>query len=1516
MIVVIALVALALLVLLFAVRQAGVIVARLPAVVEEELQARLHRQVSIGNLRVTSLTTAEVTDLRIANGKSFTEGLLFTAPRITLSFDAWGLFRQKRPFPRIVKRIGIYSPRLRLVRDSQGIWNIQDLLIQPPAPPDERYRGQVEVHSGVIEVVDYSASLPRPPESNSLESIRASLNFAPRHSFLVDISATGAHRRVGLVMATGRWGIDRPVTNLRLTAKDASPHYWLDYFSNIQAWDVTGGYMEGVALLTQPRGRAIVARGSASVSDAILRSPHLNTPIHRFSARATFVGTDINLVGRGFLDQSPITVEGDVSGFSRVNLRVRSRRMQMDRLYAAVKVLPDAAYLRWPVRGTLEGRVTGLARNPTVTAEVRVSRLWVGQALATNVVASGSYARGTISVARATAHLAGGMISLLGNIHIASRRVSIAGIASRIEIRALPISAGLYMSGRADARFTVEHQRGLLRAHIMADVMQGRTQALEFQRGSIDAVVSGPRQAEMVLRISNGRVSELGFHNASADLSLRDETIVVRRSTIRALQGVIRLSGRINLSGGGLDLRIRATDAGLQALLSPLGYSDVTGAADFSGSLTGSFKDPRLVGRIAARNGRLRQIDYDLFVAILDATRERLLVKNALIRRQRGELVAVGTVGITKGAAPRFQVSVAARGISVEELTAILNIPIGAQGTTGANLYIVGTYPDLRLSGDVFVDQATIAGITLDSLALRLRSADSRTEITELSAFRDGMRIKGTGFIEPGGRLTIDVAGENLELSLLNNVLYPYLTLSGPMSVRARITGTISRPMAQGKIASPAPTINGEGFDTLSVSLAWDGERLTLENAVLADGSTAHLLHRLTYRPADSYFELNMALRSASARRAVAMANRSPLTALPQGERLRAILAAIPTPVAGEFDALLQLSGTADDPSGGISVTAADLLLPERPALDLVLNAEVSDGSVFLNQALLTLPDGASASMTGSISLKQSRLSLVGQATNMPVTLIVPSSSGETGGVLNAVFNVSGSLDNPVATLSVSSTNFRIAGFRADLINAPRIVAANNQLRFEELTIEAGVNRIAVTGYLPWVWGAPFVPADQPLSIQASLVEGNLSVLTSLSTIVQHADGTLSADLSIAGTPQSPTLSGRLSVVNGVLDLAAFDNDFTNVNLEARFTGSSLLIERLTGSSSLGGSFSVQGSLTFANAISDQLSLIIYPDALRVDVAKGYFSPEAHIVLSTTGQLVVSQTFQSPLIQGDILISDARIELPADEIATGFSAPPLPIQPQLDIALNLARDVVIRRGGLSLEVVGPVTLTGSGDGPVLTGTVQVVDGQIRYPGRTLDIVPGGNLSFLLAPPRPAIVVVDIQATARLLAPSPITGRITRYNVLLNIAGPIGGLELDVSVSPPGLSDLEVYAFLFGGAALEALLRGLPPEQVFQEQIGQLILGFAIPGIFQPIEIGGLALALEPGLGAPVVLTVAASLNDRVFLTYTQSVISGEPFGTLSLGYTLSPQLDFGVQWEGRRGVAEDTTYLIRYYRRF
>jgi len=1543
---------------LYRVRQMA---ADLPRVIEHEMETSLNRQVRIKSIKIVSLDTAVITDLTINDRSEFGRKPFFSAPKVLVNLNTLQIIRG-RSVSASISSIALYSPHITLVRNTRDVLNIQDLITRPPTPPAQRFRGRVEIHSGRATFVDYRARVAGLTQSNTLNNVSGSVDFSPAHAFLVDFSGKDTQGRVGKVSVSGQWAVDEPVTRLEITVREAQAKYWLDYFSDISSFGFGTGTFDAHALLYQPSGPAIVARGTATIRGSSLVSPYLRNELSAFSADVSFVGTNIRMAGSGMLGKSPVNIEGRIAGLSPavLDLRVSSNRMDLNALQSAVKALPPTPYIRYTAPGTISARITGLAQNPLVTSVVNAPAVAVYGIRARAITARSYYKAGVIHVTGVT---------------------------------------GLAESGSFESTGTI---------------------ALK------------PLVIRMTARASNMRIAGTAIESASGNMEMRDRRVTVQRLLVNAVKGQITARGQVTF-GGSFNLGLTARNVDVLTLLRPFAYSDFTGTADFDGTLTGTTKNPVLTAQVVARNGELRGIQYDTASGRLIATNTSLTLQDAVIRQAQTEIATTGTVVVERKVPPRFALQVRTHGVDLSQITAQLTIPLHARGVATANLRVEGTYPNLRISGEITAENGAVAGTAFDSARLQVETVAGRTVIREIFATRGASRLVGSGFVGPKGVIEINLAGENLDLSLLNEPLYPYAVLQGPVTFSARIRGTISRPTLTGSFQAASPIVNEQQFESFDAGIAWNGAMLMISDSRLAGQGTTWSLPLVTFTPATKAVELQGSVTAGSLARILAILKNSPLTGLPQGSKLREFLADSPTPFSGAIDGSISLAGPLDNINGEVSITASavqmgsqivdkvEILVVEQrsvPALrevaitspgvslaattdfvnakpstvtatmkdtqianllaiirsatflkslnygrqvfdtaqwlkppiagslnatasitniqkeltgtlsltgtevmvsnqligDLTTSARFASGSVMVDQFQVAGPAG-NASLSGTITT-EGQVSLSGTVSQLSLAALRPFVHDNTfAGKGNLSFSVSGAMDNPTAQLAFNAANVVVSGVSFDSIAADRVAIADSRIASDRVQIAKNGGSAVLSGSAPFSLTPPIIPADQPIMLTADVTDESLAFVKSLTDAVEDASGVFTASINITGTIEKPIINGPISLVDGFLKPKGFANSVTGVTASARIVNSVLTLDSLEGTSSLGGTFTGSGNIAMTGLTNGQVSLLLNANAFRLGVV-GIGGPGGSAIFTTTGQLVVADTVRSPVVQGTLVVSDAKVVIPAELVPTSIALPALPISPQLAITLNLANNVVVQRGGLSAAVVGPVTLAGTLSNPIVSGTVQIGSGRLAYPTRTLNLRPGGTASFLFQPPSPAVISVDVEATTNLSAISPLTGIITRYSVALDITGPIGDLSIDVRTSPPGLSELEALAAIFGGGALESLLTGASLGSAFQEQLGQLLLGLALPGLFQPVEIGGISIGIEPGYEVPLQVSATAQLAGNLTLSYTRSVTGMSPVDVFTFAYTFSPQFALAIQFQGRNGVAQNSTTLVQYYRRF
>jgi translocation and assembly module TamB len=431
-----------------------------------------------------------------------------------------------------------------------------------------------------------------------------------------------------------------------------------------------------------------------------------------------------------------------------------------------------------------------------------------------------------------------------------------------------------------------------------------------------------------------------------------------------------------------------------------------------------------------------------------------------------------------------------------------------------------------------------------------------------------------------------------------------------------------------------------------------------------------------------------------------------------------------------------------------------------------------------------------------------------------------------------------------------------------------------------------------------WSW-----PEQAPLSGRLQAQLPRIGVWSVLAPPGWRLRGSLSADVSIAGTRTEPQLSGPLSADDLALRSVVDGIELRNGRLRAQLAGQRLVVSEflLHGSDESGGgggtllafgegSWTPQGPTFQAQAQLSQLRASIRTDRQ----------------LTVSGPVSARMDREGTTVTGDLLVDRARIQVPdqtpprlGEDVvvrnATGVAATETE-RKQRPAASEGGRAVTIRIGfdlgpdfrvsgrGIDTRLAGSVQVQGAST----TGTPQIV-GQIRTVGGTFEAygqrmnIERGELRFTGAADNPAL---DVLAVRPIITPKvgvQVTGRAQSPHVEL--------------YSEAGLSEAETLSYVVlgrsssGGGAETALL---------QRAATALLAGRGGTGKGIVGSLGLDDLSVRPDSTSGAVVRVGKRFADNFYAAYERS-LSGA-MGTLFVFYDVSRLLTVRAEAGERTGV--------------
>ncbi len=299
---------------------------------------------------------------------------------------------------------------------------------------------------------------------------------------------------------------------------------------------------------------------------------------------------------------------------------------------------------------------------------------------------------------------------------------------------------------------------------------------------------------------------------------------------------------------------------------------------------------------------------------------------------------------------------------------------------------------------------------------------------------------------------------------------------------------------------------------------------------------------------------------------------------------------------------------------------------------------------------------------------------------------------------------------------------------------------------------------------------------------------GELQVLEMLGAPIQSARGHVALEIALTRTAAGALdLTGEAAVADGALDIGLpFGVTETNGRIVLR--GSTVRIEQLTGRMG-GGTFAIGGGVDLAEgpALTWQVA----------NVSTGLI-PSLDHEISGTGS--VSGRWEDLTVAGEVevlrLLYDRRIELIdfLPSLRRTLPKPPaVAVRPsrviRLDLRVIAPDEIFIDNNFARIEARADVRASGTATDPHLTGTIEVLTGEVFFRGRTFEVT-SAVVEF-----HPEL---GLAAYLNISAETAIDTHEGAYTVTVQVTGTTDDYRVAMSADDPGLSQNDIASLIAFG----------------------------------------------------------------------------------------------------------------------
>lgn len=508
-----------------------------------------------------------------------------------------------------------------------------------------------------------------------------------------------------------------------------------------------------------------------------------------------------------------------------------------------------------------------------------------------------------------------------------------------------------------------------------------------------------------------------------------------------------------------------------------------------------------------------------------------------------------------------------------------------------------------------------------------------------------------------------------------------------------------------------------------------------------------------------------------------------------------------------------RLSGRWREPSGRIELTATGLAQADRQLGDVDIvasgeqgrwNAHASalGGQVEVDATLRAQPPFA---YTIAVRLKDADLT-------KPILGDSPSQLG-----LSADLNLSGDLSDlysPSGTVRVSDFHLRRDVHVVEEVEPFVFELTRGRLAIRSLSLQYEDSRLSVSGAMS---------TNGDLQLEAH-GQGDLVLLELFDLPIAAARGPFSIRAAASYSAGAGwNLDGEGKVEDVIVDLG-LPLAFTRTHGAVVLRDDEIRIEGLEGRAG-GGQFQLSGKIDLRNG-----------PALEWKAEEVGFGAAEGLELKVTGHGRFAGTWERPLVSGSVEVLNALYDRNFDWadvlpwLLEQLAGRPLPRVRTIERPIGLDF-IVYSRGGVfvdnnlaNLEAWLDLQIRGDTAGPVISGRVGFLDGEVFLRGRKFTIT-GGTVDFRDYYRNNPLI--NISAEGRVVSPE------TDYGITMIVSGTASNPRIQFNASDPTLSQTDVFSLATfgktsaqlqreGGGVSAADALALVPTGEVEKRVGQLV----------------------------------------------------------------------------------------------
>ena len=1466
----------------------------LPEIIKAIADERINGTVEIGSTDVSLSKGIILSDVLITGRVN--NSPLIKIPRITLKANLINMVLRGANSSAEIKMIDIQEPSISISRKHNGLLDIYDLLKKTTGGQKVEFRERIQIRDASLTINDYT-STSASPEVNRFHNADAVVTFPDSVDVAFIAKGEGETNKVSALSCSGKYNLKTGTYTVNIGMKDAAAGYWSKYPYDSRL-RINSGKADGRILLNLYRYKEPVDYHIlADVRDVSISFNGIHKPIDAIRGKVDLRRDMVGLNVDAKFGVSPISASGYIINFRKPKLALRAsiKRANFKEIANNVSFRDSLKFASLPDHGSISALIVGEPSSPGIEFHTEVPSATISGMAFSSIVMDGVYAEKRILLNNSSAKCYGGTTEFTGEINLSRNAiVKIRGKVNAIRLSDLPFTKGTGVAGTGSGPVQISWEKGDLDANYSLNIKNPLYRQYVFNDGHIRGSYSNG--------ISHIESVETGIYGGKLSAS-----------------GIV---GKGNI----LDFSVYGTNMNLAKAGTQFWETPTAGRAQFAGKITGSLASPRFIGFIEGYNVVASEFTIERINADLMADRNSILINKMTLFDYPGNITISGNIRKPFDREPVIDLTVSADSINVDRFSHYAGIADLSGGLLSADLMVTGPLKRPDAEGRILLTDMLYHGIQIDAIGSGVSFRDQILDIGEFRLVSNKSQLTAKGTIAHDKSINISFNGASIPLDRLSAYLKPYVSLRGNIDLTGKVTGTLKSPIANLSVNGIEPVINGRKFTSIGGDISVDRSIAAVRNLELTETGSIYRISNLSYDIHEKNMTIEAGIEDGHGAMLLALLDSSPYTfqQLKPNIRFRELLRTIPRPFTAKIGA--SITGTAKfasakiEPDLRFDSSITDLTYGSNSIKDIQMKGSWRNDIISLDE-FEAIDGDTNISADASLGPKDS-LSLRIDIHNLSTTAVkqIAKLPDNFSGKADVTIVANGSKYKPSAQMSLEIVDPVIAGIKFERLRAGFSSKGNESglpdaersgsvglIDIDEITLVLNEHNFRTSGYIPVDWRDITLKNDSPILLEATLDPDTLSFLSALTGLSMgvRQDGKFEGSAKMAGTIKQPSFTGNLAWRKGFINVPRLNQPFEIDQADISLNGNKINIDSFTGHSAQGGSFTADGNAVIAN-MKPVLDMNLKANALRVsgrNISNTYGEDVDAVI---NGDLKISGAPLTPSIKGNLTIPTGQMSMPGKAVP---QTPPkvLAFNPSFDVGISLGSDMRFKSSRLRIPLFGNINVKGPLKRISVDGRVDISDGTIMFPIRSMRLLNGSTMDLYVRPDQPSVVNLNITGQTRITAQSGLNQR-RQYTITMIARGNLDNLNTVFSSSPPGLTNDQIVALLTGQRQIEQLFSNQAGD--FGKELSGLFSAAVLPGVLGGIEqsfgsaLGLEGFALDLGYNEPIHVTLTERLGDKITLSYSSFLGSRPDYADsqydIKITYRIKNNFEVGVSVDDNR----------------